>query len=224
MYTNFYAERAAKNIPQLSVFEEDALKKSHEFRKKVINAFERVNGPGSELEIEIEGGILLLSWFRTTEKIFSLDHEVFTALKPLAARIYNEILASGEKQNLEPAKFNGAELMQFISGIMKKFADPDEFIKNDHSEKYILFGSRIDAGGEKRPFVCISSQNPEYGTLDLGILVSLYSVETSMKNILNPSVVSNYIYNPENDSFQRQYLRLGFKTETDLRNIIQWLS
>lgn len=224
MYTNFYADRAAKNIPQLSVFEEEALKKSLEFRKKVINAFERVNGPGSELKIEIKGGILLLSWFRTTEKIFSLDYEVFTAVKPLAARIYNEILASGEKQNLKPAKFNGGELMQFISKIMKKFADPDEFIINDYSGKYILFGCRIVAGGEKKPIVCISSQNPEYGTFDLGILVSLYSVETSMKSIPNPSVVSNYIYNPEKDSFHRQYLRLGFKTEVDLRNIIRWLS
>lgn len=223
MYTNFYAERAAKNIPWLSIFEEEAIRKSQEFRKKVINAFERVNGPGSELNIQIEGGILLLSWLRTTEKILSLNYEVFSDAKSQVIKICKSIIESAENQDLDLTNINSNEYITLISGIMKKIGSPIKFVKKTYDDKHSLFGCRINASGTQTPIILISKQDSEFGACPLGILVSLYSAETNMNNIPNVIVVSNYHYISDSNSFQREYIRMGFKSPSDLSDMIQWL-
>jgi hypothetical protein len=105
---------------------------------------------------------------------------------------------------------------------MKKMGSPIEFVKKTHDDKHILFGCRINSNGAQTPIIFISRQDSGYGTSLLGILVSLYSVETNMDNIPNVIVVSNYHYTPDSNSFQRKYIRMGFKSPTDLRDMIQW--
>lgn len=222
MNTNFYAERAARNIPHISTFEEEALRDSPEFRKKVIEAFERVNGPSSELKIEIIRGLMILSWFRTTDKIHSLTYKTYRTVKPLIINVYKIMIEEAEKKGTNSGKLNTDEYIKFISSIMIKADSPVEFVKQTHDEKYILFGCRLGPAGEKKPIILINNRNYENNQLELGILVSIYSVENTIGNIANAIVVSNYCYIPDSNSFERKYIRMGFKTSSDLSDIIRW--
>lgn len=211
MDAHFYAERAAKSIPNVSIFEEEALRESPEFRERVIEAYQRIYGPESELKIHVDGSLLHLSWFRTTDKVISLPYEVYNAANPLAKKVYNKAVKEAEKRGLNPGKLNQDELKEFLFDIIKKVDNPGGFT-HTHDGNYILISCDVKLTGEKKPVILICSWNSEKDTLNIGILVSFYTVETNLVSLPNPIVVSNYYYVPDSDSFERKYIRMGFQS------------
>lgn len=222
MNSDFYVERAAKNIPKISFFEEEALKQSPEFRKKVIQAFKDFNSPGAELKIEINQGTLLLSWFRPTARILNLTSKIYNSAQSLLMKIHKNIVQESKKKDFDQTISDTDECTKLISGIIKKTGCSTEFTKLTFDEKYILFGCRLNFEGEEKPFILISSRNSRKNTIDIGLLVSIYSVENTIYNIPNIILISNYCVAPGSDSLKPDYIPIGFSSPKDLENIIKW--
>ena len=222
MNSEFYVERAAKNIPNISFFEEESLKRSPEFTKKVIQAFKVFNAPGAELKIEINQGTMHLSWFRPTARILNLASNLYDPAQTLLMKIHKKIVQESEKKDLDQAISDTDEWTKLISGIITKTGCSMEFTKLTFEKKYILFGCRLNVEGEEKPFILISSRNSKKNTIAIGLLVSIYSVDNTMYNIPNIILISNYRVVPDSDSFKPDYIPIGFSSPKDLGQIIKW--
>jgi len=222
MNSDFYVNRAAKNIPNISFFEEEALKQSPDFRKKVIQAFKDFNAPGAELIIEINQGTMHLSWFRPTARILNLAYKLYDPAQTLLQKINKNIVQEPEKKDLDQAVSDTGEWTKLISGIIKKTGCSTEFTKRTFGDKYILFGCRLNFEEEKKPFILISSRNSRKNTIDIGLVVSVYSVDNTLYNIPNIILISNYRVVPDSESLKPDHIPIGFNSPKDLGQIIKW--
>lgn len=222
MNSEFYVERAAKNIPNISFFEEESLKRSPEFRKKVIQSFKLFNAPGAELKIEINQGTMHLSWFRPTARILNLAYKLYDPAQTLLQKIHKNIVQESEKKDLDQAVSDTGEWTKLISGIIKKTGCSTEFTKRTFGDKYILFGCRLNFEEEKKPFILISSWNSKENIIDIGLVVSVYSVDNTLYNIPNIILISNYRVVPDSESLKPDHIPIGFNSPKDLGQIIKW--
>jgi hypothetical protein len=220
---DFWADRAARNIHNLSPFEESAIINNEKFRDRVITSFHDIYGEGAQLDVVTDGSRLQIYWFRPTELIYSAPAKQIEPAFQLIDKIDSSLVDTISNGRLSLFELTSLQFEEFMCELLEKYGYRVELTKQTHDGGYDIIGGKVDNLGLNLPLIVQCKRFRKDRTIGVALVRELHGVQTTM-NIPHAIFATTSTFSREAKLFATSHVRWGFMTLADYSTIINWVA
>lgn len=220
-YVDDYADRAARNVHDLSPYETGAIMHYESFRHRVIMAFKKIHGQDAKLDFDVRPNALSTSWLIPGKLIYSAPTKIIKPCYDIITVLDKRLVQAISNNEISLSGLSPREFEEFVGELLKGHGYHIEITQQTHDGGYDLFGIKIDTLGIKTPVIVQCKRYNEKRKVGVSVIRELYGVQTSM-NIPNAILATSSYASPNAYKFINEKIKIGFLSIADRDTLLEW--